>query len=368
MHTPISHPTLAPYAVPLNGLLGRMHEESEDTTRSAFQRDRDRIIHSQAFRRLKGKPQVFVEGEGDHFRTRLTHTMEVAQLSRDIARTLMLNEDLAECIALAHDLGHPPFGHAGEKALDAFMQEHGEHFEHNEQSLRIVELLEVHSTVCFHGLNLNREVLEGMMKHRSLLPEAVVPDRSPSLEAQLVDLADAIAYTAHDADDGLRSGLFTLDDITQTTLAASANTKATARGTPLRGALIDLVVSDLYQTTEQQIQEQTIATIDDVYTSKKPIVSLSPKLREQFSQLHKFLQERMYGHPSVTSHNQRGQQMLSELCTQYQKDPPKKVLQLQERTESSLEIAIKDYIAGMTDRYAKQKYTTKNSPNVRGCS
>ncbi|MBI3618819.1 dNTP triphosphohydrolase [Candidatus Peregrinibacteria bacterium] len=238
---------LAPYAVPYEGRLGRVTLEPEDRTRFPFQRDRDRIIHTQAFRRLQGKTQVFVAGEGDHYRTRLTHTMEVAQIGRDLARALSLNEDLTECIALAHDLGHPPFAHAGEESLDAWMRGHGLSFEHNEQSLRLVTLLEEHAS-RIPGLNLNREVLEGLEKHSKHLE-----GRSHTLEAQVVNMADEIAYTGHDCDDGLRAGFFSIEDISSLALAKKAMDLIAPRGTALRGGIIHLLVTDLLEHTQLEI-------------------------------------------------------------------------------------------------------------------
>jgi len=341
---------LAPYAVPLGGLLGRAEGEPLDETRFPFQRDRDRLIHTQAFRRLQGKTQVFVAGEGDHYRTRLTHTMEVAQIGRDIARTLRLNEDLAECIALGHDLGHPPFGHSGEEALDAWMRTQGGSFEHNRQSLRIVTILEEHSS-HHQGLNLNGEVLEGLMKHRED-PESPQPMRGLSLEAQAVDCADQIAYTAHDCDDGIDAGLFRMETVTDTKLAKEAAIKASKRHTSLRGALIHLLTEDLYQTTENFLKEKNIRSLDEIYQRHLPLVTFSEEMSEKLRELRAFLWQHMYLHPSVQSHNDEGQHVVASLCDRYRTDPPEKILRLQERTRSQLPEAVKDYVAGMTDHFA----------------
>jgi len=340
-----------PYAVPLSGLLGRPVPEPPDATRNPFQRDRDRIIHSQAFRRLQGKTQVFVAGEGDHFRTRLTHTMEVAQLSRDIARTLGLNEDLAECIALAHDLGHPPFGHMGEAALDVWMRKHDSSFEHNEQSLRVVTILEEHSPLA-PGLNLNREVLEGMQKH---VPKRGDGTRGPGLEAQTVDLADRIAYTGHDADDGLRAGLFTVQDLKQTTLGKSGLDHASKRQTPLGGAVIDLLVTDLYRETGRTLSDARIQSLDDVYVSPKALVRFSDGMGRQLDELKKFLSQRMYFHPRVLEGSKEGQQIVTALCDGLLRNPTEKVTALMKKNTSTLAEAVKDYVAGMTDGYAKER-------------
>ncbi|NOS67880.1 MAG: dNTP triphosphohydrolase [Candidatus Peribacteraceae bacterium] len=340
---------LAPYAVPLQGTLGRMEKEVDDETRFPFQRDRDRIIHAQAFRRLQGKTQVFVAGEGDHYRTRLTHTMEVAQLSRDIARTLSLNEDLAECIALAHDLGHPPFAHMGEEALNAWIQKHGMTFEHNDQSLRVVTLLEEHSSTSA-GLNLNREVLDGLKKHQS---QRSVNDAAPSLEAQIVNLADEIAYSAHDCDDGLRAGLFTIKDLSVIPLIGRGLVLANARGTSLRGALIHLLVTDLYATTDVSLANANIRTPDDVYAASEPLAKFSPDVSRELKTLHAFLHSNMYANTRVRDANRQGQEIITALCDRFFADPPLKVLALQKRTGGSLPEAVKDYVAGMTDMYAK---------------
>ncbi|MCF7845047.1 MAG: dNTP triphosphohydrolase [Kiritimatiellales bacterium] len=346
---------LASYAIPHQGLLGRAKDEPEDATRFTFQRDRDRIIHTRSFRRLKGKTQVFVEGGGDHYRTRLTHTMEVAQISRDVARTLGLNEDLTECIALAHDLGHPPFGHAGETALNDWMQTCGMNFEHNEQSHRIVTLLEEHSSQA-KGLNLNQEVLEGLLKHSTPYdsPEPKLP-HAPSLEAQVVNIADEIAYTGHDCEDGLHAKLFSIHDLSQTALAARAYECAKERSTSLRGSIIHILVTDLYKTTFEEISSQHISTIDDAYSAKVPLVHFSKSLRDELNELRRFLSEKMYFSPLVLDRSAQGQQAILTLCNSLKEKPSAKVIELQERTNGSLEEAIKDYVAGMTDSYALEQ-------------
>ncbi len=344
---------LAPYAVPHEGTLGRIMKEPEDETRFPFQRDRDRIIHTQTFRRLKGKTQVFVAGGSDHVRTRLTHTMEVAQISRDIARTLGLNEDLAECIALAHDLGHPPFGHTGEEALNMFMTKHGAHFEHNEQSLRIVTVLEEHSSL-FSGLNLNREVLEGLKKHQSPhdAPADVLLPPGASLEAQVVNLADEIAYTAHDCDDGLGARLFTLAEIKRIPLAREAAERSKARGTSLRGSLIHLLVTDLYVTTEKSLETQTVRALPDVLQKSRPLVHFSTVMEQKLAELRVFLWDHLYMSPPVQACNDKGSNTVTQLCAAFEKNPPPKVKELQKNTKGTLAEAIKDYVAGMTDAYA----------------
>lgn len=343
---------LAPYAVPIEGTLGRESKEEDDSTRFPFQRDRDRIIHTQSFRRLKGKTQVFVTGEGDHYRTRLTHTMEVAQLSRDIARALSLNEDLAESIALAHDLGHPPFGHAGEEALDAWMITQGSAFEHNLQSYRIVTVLEEHSSL-HTGLNLNIEVLEGLLKHRTPHdhPKAELI-RAPTMEAQIVNLADEIAYTGHDTDDGLRAKLFTQDDMKSIPLVKDAARLADVRATSLRGSLIRLLVTDLYTKTENRLQEQGIQSLQNVYDSKEVLAGFSADMRAELQKLRKFLWDNMYMHESVLKRSNEGKEVIIELCTRYAIAPTDKILALELQNKEGLTVAIKDYVAGMTDDFA----------------
>ena len=343
---------LAPYAVPIQGTLGRERPEEEDTTRFPFQRDRDRIIHTQSFRRLKGKTQVFVTGEGDHYRTRLTHTMEVAQLSRDIARALSLNEDLAESIALAHDLGHPPFGHAGEEALDAWMITQGSEFEHNLQSYRIVTVLEEHSEL-HTGLNLNTEVLEGLLKHRTPHDHPNVElIRAPTLEAQIVNLADEIAYTGHDTDDGLRAKLFSADDMKMIPLVKDAARLADVRGTSLRGSLIRLLVTDLYTETEKRIQEKGIENLQNVYEATEELAGFSPSMRAELQKLRAFLWDNMYMHESVLKRSNEGKEVIIELCTRYAIAPTEKILALEIQNGEGLVTAIKDYVAGMTDEFA----------------
>ncbi len=345
---------LAPYAIPHEGVLGRVNPDTEDDTRFPFQRDRDRIIHTTAFRRLQDKTQVFVTPTSDHYRTRLTHTLEVAQISRDVARTLGLNEDLAESIALAHDLGHPPFGHAGEEALDACMKQLGKNFEHNEQSYRIVTVLDERKPGVF-GLNLNREILEGLMKHSTPhdRPTGTMPmlTHSPTLEAQVVNLADEIAYTAHDCEDGLRAELFTADDLRELKLI-----QRTAKGTSsLRSMLIHLLVRDLYQTTEAILQHSSIKSYADVMKASEPLVAFSNELAPEIHELRSFLWNKMYMTNDVQAGAKEGQNIITRLFTAYMKNPPDEVTTIMHRTESSQEEAVKDFIAGMTDSYAMER-------------
>lgn len=342
----------APYAVPIGGRLGRAHEDPPDAHRNPFQRDRDRIIHAVAFRRLQGKTQVFEAGESDHVRTRLTHTLEVAQIARDMARRLKLNEDLAECLALAHDLGHPPFGHSGQDVLDEWMREHGGHFEHNAHSLRIVTTLEYHSSL-YLGLNLNGETVEGLRKHDAL----TFPDGKPkrhTMEAQLVNLCDEIAYVSHDCDDGIRSHVFAPADLRSVELANRAFGIAAGRGTHLRGTLIRLMADDLYDETVRRLDASKIRTLDDVQKAESDVVGFSPDMRAAINPLRGFLTERLYGHPSVAGGKAEGKRILRRLCDAYLAHPISKITELKERTDSSLLEAVKDYVAGMTDGFARQ--------------
>ena len=330
---------LANYAVPHESRLGRVFAEPEDDTRFPFQRDRDRIIHSYAFLRLQAKTQVFAAGEmGDHVRTRLTHTMVVAQITRDLARMLRLNEDLAECIALAHDLGHPPFGHAGEEAIDAWMREQGSRFEHNEQSYRIVTLLEKHSSQ-YKGLNLNREVMEGLLKHSDYLPggtDAI----THTFEAKLTNIADEIAYNAHDCDDGLNAGLFSREELIQVPIAREAYEMTLKRGTYIRGALQHMMVHDLLEHS----------SLD---ASHAEPIAFSQTMRAGINELRRFLWDHMYTHPQVRAQSMAGQEIVDRLCRHYFAHPSDKITHLQERTGSSLAEAVKDYVAGMSDTFAR---------------
>ncbi len=332
---------LAPYAVPHEGKLGRRAPEEPDATRFPFQRDRDRILHSQAFRRLQGKTQVFLTGEGDHYRTRLTHTMEVSQIARSIARALALNEDLAECIALAHDLGHPPFGHAGEDALNRWMQAHGGHFEHNEQSHRIVTLLERHSSQQ-QGLNLNREVEEGLLKHPS------DPMHNLSLEAQAVNIADEIAYLSHDSDDGLSSNLLTKEKLLEIPLAAEAREHSHKRGTLIRGALVHTMVLDLIEHSLPKLQ----------HNPANATITHSPSMLNKVQTLKVYLHEHLYLHATIQKTMSEGKRVVTLLCDRLLSAPPLKLVELQQSSRSSLPEAVKDYIAGMTDHFAMEQVRT----------
>lgn len=324
---------LAPYAA-RHESRGRIRDEAFDDTRMPFQRDRARIIHSKAFRRLAGKTQVFVAGEDDHYRTRLTHTMEVAQITRDLARALGLNEDLAECIALAHDLGHAPFGHNGQDALHEWMHEHGSSFEHNIQSHRIVTMLEIRDNN--NGLNLTRDVVDGLFKHGGN-DERGEPVHF-CLEAQLANACDEIAYTAHDTDDGLEAGLFTYDELQTIPFAMHAAETARQRGTFIRSTLIDILARDLLLHAQETLVNDAI-----------PTIGVSPALRTALRPLRTFLWERMYHHPMILARMEHGKKTVRMLCETFMKTPPGSVVVLEQRTGSTRVEAIKDYVSGMTD-------------------
>jgi dGTPase len=370
---------LAPYAMPSRASRGRRHAEAEHSFRMAFQRDRDRIIHSTAFRRLEYKTQVFVNHEGDYYRTRLTHTMEAAQVTRTIARALGLNEDLAEAVALAHDLGHTPFGHAGERTLDRLMRPHGG-FEHNAQSLRIVEVLEERYP-RFRGLNLTWEVREGIVKHSTRYdrPQVVEYDASlaPCLEAQIVDFADEIAYGAHDVDDGLKSGMLDPDDLLTVPLWAESLGTATASAAGASTAvqhyqavrrLIDAMASDLIDTVLARIRDEGIDGLDAVRAVKPRLVEFSPDMTRRQGELKAFLYDRLYTHHRVTRMTQKADRIMSALFEVYMHEPrqlPPHVLRRAHEEGESVARAVADYIAGMTDRFALEEYKKLFDPYER---
>lgn len=346
---------LAPYAALSSQTRGRKHNEPACEFRSAFQRDRDRIIHSEAFRRLEYKTQVFVNHEGDYYRTRLTHTLEVAQISRGIARTLMLNEDLAEAIALCHDLGHTPFGHSGEYAMNKLMKDHGG-FEHNHQSYRVVTLLE-HRYPKFVGLNLSFEVLEGIAKHSGEYdnPEAkeFAGTGYPTLEAQVVNLADEIAYLNHDLDDGLTSGLLQFKQLDEVPLWKTTHadihklfpqTNEKLLKFQVIRRLIHLFVKDLQEETKKRISAKKIERLEDVRERGKELVHFSSDLKSQISNLRSFLYANLYRHPKVKQMSDTAAKIIEDLFIKYQKSTQKNPRE------------ICDYIAGMTDRFALSEH------------
>lgn len=356
----------APYAANPVASRGRRFPEPPPRGRSEFQRDRDRIIHSNAFRRLEYKTQVFVNHEGDLFRTRLTHSLEVAQIGRSVARRLRLDEDLTEAIALAHDLGHTPFGHAGQDALNACMKPHGG-FEHNLQSLRVVDVLEQRYG-GFDGLNLTFESREGILKHCSVrvartlgeVGARFIRKLRPSLEAQIANLADEIAYNNHDVDDGLRSGLLTLDELASVAIF-SRHMEAALRDFPqLRERrlvhetvrrMIDTLVTDLIQQTEQNIATQRPQDVNEVRQVPALVAFSEPIDREQ-QELKRFLRVKLYQHYQVARMSAKARRIVSDLFSAFESDHRLLPPEFQARAAEDAPRAIADYIAGMTDRYA----------------
>lgn len=362
--------SLAPWASRPGLSRGRRYPQPPAPTRSEFQRDRDRIVHSSAFRRLVYKTQVFVNHEGDMFRTRLTHSLEVAQLARAIARALNLEEDLAEAIALAHDLGHTPFGHAGQDALNACMAAHGG-FEHNLQSLRVVDVLEQRYP-DYDGLNLCFETREGILKHCSPsnarrieqaepggVARRFLDGTQPSLEAQLTNLADEIAYNAHDLDDGVRSGLLTLEQVAAEPLAARFHAQALAEHPRLQGRrllyetirrMLSEQVYDVIRHTRAALAEAAPASADAARAAPAPLVRFGSDMRAQSSALKRFLFANLYRHPQVEATMQAARQIVRELFAAYCADPAQMPASFAARAERERTVA--DFIAGMTDRFA----------------
>lgn len=370
---------LAPYAARSNLSRGREYKEPSHPYRTEYQRDRERIIHSRAFRRLEYKTQVFVNHEGDHYRTRLTHTIEVAQIARSISRALRLNEDLAESIALAHDLGHTPFGHTGERVLDELMKRHGG-FEHNRQSLRVVEKLEERYG-DFPGLNLTWETREGIIKHSTSYDHPAVrsylPDQQPSLEAQIIDYADEIAYNNHDLDDGLSSGLLDFKEVRDLSLWRRVTRNSASRQghdaedpkVIIRAAIrniINLLVTDLIDTTKNTIRDRGISSYGDVKTSHDRIVRFSNETKGNNDELKEFLNKHLYKHYRVVRMSIKAQKVVSELFTIYRDHPNALSESYYERIGTEgLEQTISDYIAGMTDRYALEEHQKLTDPMIR---
>lgn len=371
---------LAPYAARSESSRGRMHAETECPFRACFARDRDRIIHSGAFRRLEYKTQVFVNHEGDYYRTRLTHTLEVAQISRGLARTLRLNEDLAEAIALAHDLGHTPFGHRGEATLNDLMADHGG-FEHNRQSYRVVTLLE-RRYPKFPGLNLSIETLEGIVTHLGEydMPAtkglAIAATASPSLEAQIVSVADEIAYMNHDLDDGLESGMIDmeqLDDIPiwRDTIADARRNQGEmspkiAKYQTIR-RLIHLFVTDLQAETKRRIGTKKIRSFGDVMLCKDLLVGFSDELALRTKELKNFLFTHLYRHYKVERMADKSTRIVSTLFHTYLNNPKILPPSLERaiREDGGAHRKICDYLAGMTDRFALSEYAKLFDPNER---
>jgi dGTPase len=365
---------LAPYAARSADSRGRRYPEAPATSRTEFQRDRDRIVHCGAFRRLEYKTQVFVNHEGDLFRTRLTHSIEVAQIARSIARNLRLNEDLVEAISLAHDLGHTPFGHAGQDALDECMKHHGG-FEHNLQSLRVVDLLEERYG-GFDGLNLMFETREGILKHCSPANARTLGDigqrflekKQPTLEAQLANLADEVAYNNHDIDDGLRSGLLTVAQLSEIDFYARHQRQAEAAFPGISGRrainetvrrMINTLIVDLIDTSRDRILAAGVGSVDDV-RSGPPLIAFSDAIRREAQQLKAFLRKNLYQHYQVNRMTSKARRIVADLFRVFMQEPellpPGHQPAARDEEEAVRARRVADYIAGMTDRYAMREH------------
>ena len=379
--TPRDPDGLAPYAQRWRASRGRRWPESEHPYRTGYQRDRDRIIHSRAFRRLEYKTQVFVNHEGDHYRTRLTHSIEVSQIGRTVARALSLNEDLVDCLALSHDLGHTPFGHVGEEVLRDLLAGRGG-FDHNRQTLRIVERLEERYAE-FPGLNLSWEVREGIAKHSGPIDVAEAPEFAdyepglePPLEAQLIDLVDEVAYNHHDVDDGLESGLLDLGALAESVRlfgaclsAARERSHSAGERTVIADALrrmIDRLVSDLIENTRRTIEDARVASVDEVRRADRGLVGLSAPVAADNRELKTYLHRHLYRHPRIERMMDKARRVLRALYERYLENPRLLPEDAQRRAETeSLERVIADYLAGMTDRFAIEEHRRLFDPSVR---
>ncbi len=367
---------LSQFAVPLKSK-GRFFKEKKTDLRNDFQRDRDRIIHSTAFRRLKHKTQVFVNTSGDHFRTRITHSLEVSQIARTLSKYFNLNEDLSETLSLAHDLGHTPFGHAGEEALNDCMKNYGG-FDHNIQTLRIITILE-NRYYDFKGLNLSIETLDGLIKHNGPVKDLTKFDRilgnnffkkkinftlNSSLEAQIASISDDIAYNSHDLEDGLKSNLFDLNHLKNIPVLNQIISKHIKK---IKKYSIDLIirqiireiinemVSDVISTTKKNIKLYKIKNLNDIYRAKKQLVTFSENMQKFDKKIKSFLKHKMYFHNSVNSKTNYGRKVITRLFLKIKKNP-KKYINIKKYNNSNIERVICDYIAGMTDRYAINLY------------
>ena len=356
---------------------GRFYHENKSSLRSPYQRDRDRIIHSTAFRRLKHKTQVFVNTTGDHYRTRITHSLEVSQIARTLAKVFKLNEDLSETLSLAHDLGHTPFGHAGEEALNECMKKSGG-FDHNIQTLRIVTLLE-NRYYNFKGLNLSIETLDGLIKHNGPIKNKIKLNKilgknffknkitfaySPSLEAQIASISDDIAYNSHDLEDGLNAKLFTLKDISKIPILKDIIFKHENKiikypqELVLRQIIRDIInemVQDVIINTKKNLKKRKIKNIIDIYKSKYPLVSFSKNMKKFDKSVKTFLKKNMYYHRNVIHKTNFGKRIVKRLFS-YIKKNPKKFEQIHNTKKANIDRVICDFIAGMTDRYAINLY------------
>jgi dGTPase len=367
---------LAPYGCRSRYSKGRSFPETEPQHRTAFQRDRDRILHTTAFRRLEYKTQVFINYEGDYYRTRLTHTLEVAQIGRAVARALGANEDLLEAICLAHDLGHPPFGHSGEVALARLMKEHGG-FDHNKQSLRIVTHLEKRYP-NFTGLNLTWEVREGIVKHESEYDISDASEYNPelrgTLEAQIANAADEMAYTAHDLDDGLRSGMITPEMLEGITIWRILCENAGWRGSNLDSLtrhemireLIGKALSDLIQTTDQRLKESSVRSVDELQRLPYNVICFSEEMHRRNRELKDFLYNNLYRHYRVVRMAVKAERIIGDLFNAYRDEPEILPDHVQEWIdERGLERTICDYVAGMTDRFAVEEHQKLFDPLMK---
>ncbi|RAP31315.1 deoxyguanosinetriphosphate triphosphohydrolase [Candidatus Marinamargulisbacteria bacterium SCGC AG-343-D04] len=354
---------LTPYAVKSKTSKGRTHKEKPSQTRTCFQRDRDRIIYSKAFRRLKDKTQVFTPILSDHFRSRLTHTIEVSQISRHLARLLHLNEDLTECIALAHDLGHSPFGHSGEEALNTLLLDEGG-FEHNLHSLKIVEELE-QKYPDFRGLNLSFEVKEGLKKHQTPWDNPTINSQFVSLEAQIANIADEVAYNNHDIDDGLTSTLLDINDLIKNIqLIKEAHSQIAKEYTNLEkhetkhlvnSSIISQQVLNIYNSSKKTIQKYNIKTLNDVQELNKSVISFDKEMTEKNNELRHYLYKNLYRHKKIKESNQLGQTIINNMfhfLKQNSQLLPNSFLKLIQKNDYSFNKTIGFYIAGMTDTFA----------------
>jgi len=365
------------YAIKSINTKGRIYSEKENSIRSPYQRDRDRIVHSSSFRRLKHKTQVFVNTEGDHYRTRLTHSMEVSQISRTLARSLGLNEDLCETLSLSHDLGHTPFGHAGEEVLDQCMKRYGG-FDHNIQTLRIVTLLE-NKYYNFLGLNLTIETLDGLIKHngpvknlnlyntilkKNLFKNKIVFHTFPSLEAQVAAISDDIAYNNHDLEDGLRAGLFTIEKFNSVPFVSKLinkhvkNIKSFRREIIINQIVRELInnmVVDVINTTNRNLKKNNPQSINDVYKQDHLIVDFSDKMKKVVKQIKDFLKHNMYNHKKVIINTNKGKRIIKFLFNYLSKNP-KEYINEELLKKELKERVVADFVAGMTDRYAINMY------------
>jgi dGTPase len=367
---------MGPWGMRSRGSRGRRYPEPEHPLRTAYQRDRDRVVHSSSFRRLEYKTQVFVNHEGDNYRTRLTHSLEAAQIGRSVARALGLNEELTECLVLGHDLGHTPFGHSGERVMNELMADHGG-FDHNQQTLRVLEVLE-HRYPGFPGLNLTWEVREGISKHRpdsdSLAPAEYAPGQPPTLEAQMVDFVDEIAYNNHDVDDGLSSGMFAIDDIRQVALFREAHDEAIAAG--MRDErivrhqvvrwIINRCVEDLLHNSLAALREARVGSVEDVRACERRLVGYSPEMATAVRELKQFLLDNMYRHFRVVRMGNKAARILRDLFRSFVAEPLQLPPRYRDRIETDgLQRVVCDYIAGMTDRFALDEHSKLFDPLVK---